>query len=192
MISRREFVATTAAGVMLPQMGMAKAKKYVVPEEHMPKEIWLKTKLPANEIHIDPNSYRLYWTLGNGKAIRYVVGVGRAKLYEPGVFYVGAKKEWPSWRPTDEMIEREPHKYKKFEEGMPGGPNNPLGARALYLFYPNSRRDSFLRIHGTPQPWTIARAVSNGCARLVNDHVADLYNRVPIGTKVTLHERRKA
>jgi len=75
----------------------------------------------------------------NKKAIRYYVGVGREGLYESGAFFVGAKKEWPSWTPTQDMIKRSPKSYKQFENGMPGGPNNPLGARAIYLFYPRLR-----------------------------------------------------
>ncbi len=84
------------------------------------------------------------------------------------------------------MIEREPELYERHEDGMPGGPTNPLGARALYLFQPG-RGDTFLRIHGTHLPGTIGRRVSNGCARLVNDHMIDLYNRVPLDTKVVLY-----
>ena len=98
------------------------------------------------------------------------------------------KKEWPSWKPTPAMVKREPEKYEKYaEDGMPGGLDNPLGARALYLFVDG--RDTYLRIHGTNQPSTIGRAVSNGCARLVNDHIIELYEKVPLGTKVYLYPK---
>ena len=88
------------------------------------------------------------------------------------------------------MIARSPGHYAQFADGMPGGPNNPLGARALYLF-DDVRGDTFLRIHGTPEPWTIGSVVSNGCVRLVNDHVT-LYDTVPIGTRVVLYSKKSA
>ena len=119
------------------------------------------------------------------------MGVGRGDLYIPGTFHVGAKKEWPSWTPTKEMIARSPGHYAQFADGMPGGPGNPLGARALYLF-DDVRGDTFLRIHGTPEPWTIGSAVSNGCVRLVNDHITALYDTVPIGTRVVLYAKKSA
>lgn len=157
-----------------------------LPEEFLPREVRIRNDFAPYEIHVDPGSFKLYWTLPDNKAIRYSVGIGRPGLYESGQFYVGAKKQWPSWTPTDEMIERSPELYKQHEDGMPGGPTNPLGARALYLFQPG-RGDTFLRIHGTHLPNTIGRRVSNGCARLVNDHVIDLYNRVPMDAKVFLY-----
>ena len=157
-----------------------------LPEEFLPREVRIRNDFAPYEIHVDPGQFALYWTLPDNKAIRYAVGIGRPGLYESGRFYVGAKKVWPRWTPTVDMIERQPELYKKFEDGMPGGPTNPLGARALYLFQPG-RGDTFLRIHGTHLPDTIGRRVSNGCARLVNDHVVDLYNRVPMQTKVFLY-----
>ena len=140
------------------------------------------------EIHVYPDEFVLYWTLSEGLALRYAVGIGRAGLYEAGVFTVGAKKEWPSWTPTPEMIAREPDRYARWAGGMPGGIDNPLGARALYLFTPE-RGDTFLRIHGTNAPETIGTAVSNGCVRLVNDEIIDLYERVPLGSRVVLHPK---
>ena len=157
-----------------------------LPEQFLPREVRIRNEFGPYEIHVDPGSFALYWTLPKNKAIRYSVGIGRPGLYESGEFFVGAKKVWPSWTPTQDMIERQPELYKKYEDGMPGGPTNPLGARALYLFQPG-RGDTFLRIHGTHLPNTIGRRVSNGCARLVNDHVIDLYNRGPHETKVFLY-----
>jgi len=151
-----------------------------------PRVVPVQWSIPADQIHLDPNRYSLYWTLPDGLAIRYRVGVGRPGLYESGSFYVGAKKEWPAWTPTPDMIEREPESYEQYADGMPGGPDNPLGARALYLFEPG-RGDTFLRIHGTNLPSTIGTAVSNGCARLVNDQIIDLYNRVAEGSQVFLY-----
>ena len=97
------------------------------------------------------------------------------------------KKEWPTWRPTKDMIARDPVAYSKFVDNdyiMPGGPNNPLGARALYLF--QNGVDTYFRIHGTTQPSSIGQSVSNGCIRMLNEHVQDLYDRVPVGTVVTV------
>jgi lipoprotein-anchoring transpeptidase ErfK/SrfK len=138
------------------------------------------------ELHVDPDSFSLFWTLPGDQAILYACGIGRAGLYEPGEFFVGAKKEWPAWTPTPDMIDRQPELYAQWADGMPGGPDNPLGARALYLFTPE-RGDTFLRIHGTNAPDTIGTAVSNGCARLVNDQIIDLYERVPLQARVVLH-----
>jgi lipoprotein-anchoring transpeptidase ErfK/SrfK len=98
---------------------------------------------------------------------------------------VQVKKEWPTWRPTDDMIERDPGHYGKYkgnEDAMPGGPGNPLGARAMYLF--QNGHDTYFRIHGTIEPESIGRSVSNGCIRMLNSSVIDLYDRVPIGTVV--------
>ena len=186
MRDRRAFLAGLAATLGASAAGHARA--YEVPEEHMPRIIRVGPRFRPSELHVDPNSFYLYWVYEPGQAIRYTVGVGRANLYESGEFKVGRKAEWPSWKPTPQMIEREPEKYEKYADGVPGGPTNPLGARALYLY--NARGyDTALRIHGTPQPWTVARAVSNGCARLVNDHIIDLYARVPVGARVVLHPK---
>lgn len=143
-----------------------------------------KTTTPG-VIHVKPDEFALFWTMENGRAIRYPIGVAQRHLWEPGSYVIRAKKEWPSWTPTPDMIERNP-KYAKWEEGMPGGPANPLGARALYLF-DGAGRDSMLRIHGTNLPHTILTRVSNGCARLTNGYVTDLYARVPLGTRVHLY-----
>ena len=159
---------------------------YVIPEEHLPRYVRLQGEIPAGELHVLPDQFALLWTLPDNRAIRYAVGIGRAGLYESGSFFVGAKKEWPAWTPTPEMIERDPASYERWAEGMPGGPNNPLGARALYLFTPE-QGDTFLRIHGTNAPRTIGTRVSNGCARLINSHMIHLYDQVPLQARVVLH-----
>jgi len=182
MISRRHLIGTGAAALAFGLPAVAQA--YSIPREHLPRIVQLRKPMAPGEIHVDPNTFYLYWTLPDNKAVRYVVGVGRDGLYESGEFRVGRKKQWPSWKPTPDMIKRSPEKYEKYADGVPGGPTNPLGARALYLFA--NGRDTALRIHGTPQPWTIARAVSNGCARLVNTHIAHLYEQVPVGARVVL------
>ncbi|KKL11856.1 hypothetical protein LCGC14_2541580, partial [marine sediment metagenome] len=163
-------------------------ENYVLPAEHYPQRVAIRDDIPPGEIHVFPDYFKLYWTMPGAEAISYTCGVGREGLYESGEFTVGARKEWPSWTPTPGMIKREPEKYKKYQDGMPGGPDNPLGARALYLFTPE-RGDTFLRIHGTGQPWTIGTAVSNGCARLTNEHIVMLYNDVPMDTRVILYPK---
>ena len=157
-------------------------------ELYRPTTVEVRADMPAGEIHVDPNIFMLYWTVGDGTAIRYGVGVGRPGLYEAGEFYVGAKKEWPSWTPTPDMIRRQPEKYGRYRDGLPGGLSNPLGARALYLFTPG-KGDTFLRIHGTNEPWTIGQEVSNGCARLTNEYVMDLYPRVEMESRVVLYPK---
>ena len=155
--------------------------------EFEPRLVSIPPGFAPGEIHVDPDAFALYWTLPENQAIRYAVGIGREGLYHPGNFFVGAKKEWPSWTPTPDMVEREPELYAPYaEDGMPGGPSNPLGARALYLFT-EKEGDTFLRIHGTNAPETIGTAVSNGCARLLNEHIVDLYERVPLNAPVVLY-----
>ena len=116
--------------------------------------------------------------MGNGKARRYGVGVGKAGFEWSGTERITQKKEWPSWTPPKEMIERERLKGRELPAHMEGGPANPLGARALYL------GSTLYRIHGTNQPWTIGQAVSSGCIRMRNEDVMDLYERVERGAKV--------
>jgi len=189
-INRRHFVASACAMPFLANsaFGQSAAPVYQLPEEYLPGYVRTGGGVKPNELHILPASFTLLWTLPKERAIRYTVGIGRPGLYEAGEFFVGAKKEWPAWTPTADMIERSPHLYAKWEDGMPGGPGNPLGARALYLFTPD-RGDTFLRIHGTSDPRGLGREVSNGCARLLNSHIADLYKRVPTGTRVVLHPK---
>lgn len=194
--SRRQFIAMTTAALAAPALllpdraqAVTKPEGWTFPEEYLPTTVSLRDKFDPGMILVDPNTRNLYWTLEKKKAIRFKVGVARGNLYIGGKFHVGAKKEWPSWTPTKEMIARDPGHYAKWADGMPGGPTNPLGARALYLF-DDSGRDTFLRIHGTPEPWTIGSAVSNGCVRLTNDHIGQLYELAPIGTPVTLYSKR--
>lgn len=188
MMKRRQFIATgMALGWAAPLLAQAQ-QPAAQPEAdpNAPRVVYISGDFNEGDIHVDPGAFALYLILPQGRAIRYAVRIGRAGLYERGEFYIGAKKEWPSWTPTPEMIEREPERYGRYADGMPGGPNNPLGARALYLFT-EQRGDTFLRIHGTNAPETIGRAVSNGCVGMINGHIADLYNRVPVGTRVVLH-----
>ena len=193
-MNRRQFVATSAAFVATVNQADAHSTKthdgWVktpnLPPEFLPKVVDLPGGFAPGEIHVDPSQFALFWTLPEGRALRYIVGIGRKGLYEAGEFYVAAKREWPRWTPTPSMIKRNPKNYKKFAKGVPGGLKNPLGARALYLYQPG-RGDTYLRIHGTPNPDTIGQRVSNGCARLSNDQIIDFYEKVPLQTRVVLN-----
>ncbi len=132
---------------------------------------------------VDPGQRYLYLVLDDGRARRYGIGVGRQGFGWSGVAKVGAKRQWPSWHPPLEMQERDPL-ARQYANGMEGGPNNPLGARALYLY--QNGRDTLYRVHGTAEQRSIGRAVSSGCIRMLNADVIDLYDRVPVGTRVVV------
>jgi len=130
---------------------------------------------PGTVIIDTPNRF-LFLVQQDGKAVRYGIGVGRPGFTWAGVKHVSAKREWPDWRPPDEMLKRRPD----LPRYMAGGPENPLGARAMYL------GDTLYRIHGSNEPWTIGTQVSSGCIRMRNEDVIDLYGRVQVGTKVVV------
>lgn len=183
MITRRSLLAATAAAAAFPTVSSA----FEVDPIFRPQKVRMKSDMEPGQILVLPRAHFLYYITAPSEAMRYGVGVGKAGLEFTGQAVIGAKKEWPTWRPTNEMIEREPNTYAKFVDNdyvQPGGPSNPLGARALYLF--QNGRDTYFRIHGTTAPRSIGRSVSNGCIRMINEHVEDLYKRVPIGTKVTV------
>lgn len=187
-INRRGVLAGLGASTLLTATA-ARAHPFVLPENFLPQLVNTNRRewLPG-DVHVTPDDFYLYFMLEGGRAIRYGVGVGRAGLYDSGVFTVARKAEWPWWCPTNAMIRRSPDQYARFANGVPGGPNNPLGARAIYL-YDGDGHDTYLRIHGTNAPSTIGSAVSNGCARLTNEHVTDLYPRVEIGARVYLYPK---
>ena len=140
-------------------------------------------------IIVDPGARYLYLVQGDGTALRYGVGVGRSGFSWSGSATVKDKQEWPDWYPPKEMFDRQPELMEQMGElpggpGMAGGPGNPLGARALYLWQGN--KDTLYRIHGTFEPWTIGTSVSSGCIRMINQDVMDLYSRIPVGTKVVV------
>jgi lipoprotein-anchoring transpeptidase ErfK/SrfK len=137
------------------------------------------TQAPGTII-IDTEARFLYLIEDGGKARRYGIGVGRPGFEWAGVHRVSRKAEWPGWTPPKQMIEREARRGKVLPAHMEGGPNNPLGARALYL------GDTLYRIHGTNQPWTIGKAVSSGCIRMRNEDVIDLFERVDVGAQVVV------
>lgn len=145
---------------------------------YLPTIVDYQSKHRPGTIIIDTNVRFLYLVLKDGKARRYGVGVGKPGFEWAGTHKVTLKRVWPDWRPPAEMIAREKKKGRILPAFMAGGPSNPLGARALYL------GSTLYRIHGTNQPWTIGGAVSSGCIRMRNEDVVDLYERIPVGTKV--------
>lgn len=138
---------------------------------------------PAGSVVIDPEARFLYFIEDETYATRYGVGVGKAGMSIRGTAYVARKAKWPSWTPTPNMIRREP-RYARYARGMPGGVNNPLGARALYLY--RGQQDTLFRIHGTNQPRSIGQAMSSGCIRMLNAHVEQLYEKVDVGALVVI------
>lgn len=151
----------------------------------LPTRVEAKDGLRAGDIHVDAIARYLYHVQPDGSAMRYGVAIGRGGLYEPGVFTIGRKAKWPRWTPTAAMIEREPEIYAQYIEGMDPGPGNALGARALYLF--DGKRDTMLRIHGTPYPRSIGWRASSGCVRMVMAHIIVLYDQVETGVTAHLH-----
>jgi len=141
--------------------------------------VFYRTSEPPGTIIVHTSERFLYLVQGNGRALRYGIGVGREGFQWQGLLKISRKQEWPDWTPPPEMIARQPY-LPRF---MAGGPGNPMGARALYL------GTTVYRIHGTNQPHTIGSAVSSGCFRLVNNDVMDLFERVPVGTKVVVRQR---
>jgi lipoprotein-anchoring transpeptidase ErfK/SrfK len=140
-------------------------------------------------IVVDPAERLLYLVQDDGTAIRFGVGVGRAGFAWHGDAYIGMKRKWPRWLPPEEMIVRD-LKAAAWANGMPGGPGNPLGARALYLH--NNGQDTLFRIHGTIEPHSIGKALSSGCIRMLNQDVAELFDLVPIKTRVIVRPSNEA
>jgi lipoprotein-anchoring transpeptidase ErfK/SrfK len=141
--------------------------------------VFFRSNEPPGTIIVHTSERFLYVVQPGGRALRYGIGVGRQGFQWQGLLKISRKEEWPDWTPPEEMIERQPY----LPRWMAGGPGNPLGARALYL------GNTVYRIHGTNQPQTIGSAVSSGCFRLVNPDVVDLYDRIPVGTKVVVRQQ---
>lgn len=168
--------ARTDAGYRLPAIPIAK-----VPAQYRRQIVRYQTDEQPGTIIIETGEKHLYLVTGNGRAVRYGIGVGREGFEWKGSARIALKREWPVWTPPAAMIKRRPD-LAKWRGGMPGGPDNALGARAMYLF--NKRGDSGYRIHRTPEWWSIGKAMSSGCIRLLNQDVIDLYDRAEVGAKV--------
>jgi lipoprotein-anchoring transpeptidase ErfK/SrfK len=175
--NRANYAAKPDEAHPIPAMPLDKIKP-----ELRRTEVAYETNQNPGTIVVDTPARRLYYVLGDGKAVRYAISVGREGRELRGNAYIGRKAEWPSWTPTANMIRRDPEKNRKYAGGVPGGLNNPLGARAMYLY--RGGGDSNFRIHGTNQPSSIGYAMSSGCIRMLNHDVIDLYGRASVGTKV--------
>ena len=152
-----------------------------IPAKFRRQQVTFGSSEKPGSVIVDPEHRFLYYILGGDQAIRYGVGVGREGFAWSGQAVVGLKRRWPRWLPPQTMVERDVH-AAAWANGMPGGPDNPLGARALYL-YANGL-DTLYRIHGTNDPMSIGKAMSSGCVRMLNEDVADLFDRVNKGTRV--------
>src|SRR6202142_529921 len=163
------------------QPGLVADDSYELDPEWQKQMVYFRTTEPPGTIIISTAERHLYVVQPGGRAIRYGIGVGRIGFQWQGQLKISRKEQWPDWRPPPEMIARQPY-LPRF---MAGGPGNPLGARALYL------GSTEYRIHGTNQPQTIGQMVSSGCFRLANPQVIDLFDRVPMGTKVVILQAAK-
>ncbi|MDZ5697181.1 MULTISPECIES: L,D-transpeptidase [Phyllobacteriaceae] len=171
-----EYGSVKDAGYTLPSIPI-----YKVPRTYHRQIVSYETDEDPGTIVVDTKEKFLYFVMEDGKAVRYGIGVGREGFEWSGTARVAMKREWPTWTPPAPMIRRQPE-LAKWRGGMPPGISNPLGARALYLF--NKGGDTGYRLHGTPEWWSIGKAMSSGCIRLLNQDIIDLYNRTDIGAKV--------
>ena len=170
------YLATKDNGIAIPAIDPAK-----VPAQFQRQIVDFPSTEAPGTVIINPATKHLYFITGKNKAIRYGIAVGAAGFQWSGQALVTNRRQWPTWTPPKEMIERKPE-LSKWEKGQPGGPTNPLGSRALYLT--TNGVDYGYRIHGTPDWWSIGKNASSGCIRMINQDVIDLYNRVPDGAKV--------
>lgn len=157
--------------------------------KYLRQRVRYATEQPPGTVVVDPHAKFLYLVMTDGTALRYGIGVGREGFGWSGTAEVARKARWPRWTPPAAMIRRQPE-LERFRSGMEPGMDNPLGARALYLF--QNGRDTLYRIHGTNEPWSIGQNVSSGCIRLLNQDVVDLFTRVPIGARVVVLPARPA
>lgn len=171
-----DYGTRTDAGYQLPSVPI-----YKVDKKYHRQIVRYDTAERPGTIVVDTGNKFLYFVLPEGQAVRYGIGVGREGFEWQGTARVAVKREWPTWTPPSQMIQRQPQ-LAKWRGGMPPGLTNPLGARALYLF--NNGGDSGYRLHGTPEWFSIGKAMSSGCIRLMNQDIIDLYDRAEVGAKV--------
>ena len=174
--STANYSSVSDGGYRLPPIPTGK-----VAEKFRRQTVKYETREKPGTVIVDTGARHLYFVLAEGKAVRYGIGVGKEGFEWRGTARIALKREWPTWTPPKEMIGRKPE-LAKYAGGMGPGLDNPLGARAMYLF--NKGGDSGYRLHGTPEWWSIGKAMSSGCIRLLNQDVIDLYNRVEVGAKV--------
>lgn len=168
--------AVSDGGFRLPAIPTGK-----VPEKFRRQTVIYLSKEKPGTIIVDTAARHLYFVTGKAEAVRYGIGVGRDGFRWNGTARIALKREWPTWTPPKEMIARKPELIK-FADGQGPGLTNPLGPRALYLF--NKNGDTGYRLHGTPEWWSIGKAVSSGCIRMLNQDIIDLYSRAEVGAKV--------
>jgi lipoprotein-anchoring transpeptidase ErfK/SrfK len=168
--------AMTDAGYQLPRIPIEK-----VPARYHRQEVRYDSSEKPGTIIVDTQNKFLYFIEGDGMAMRYGIGVGREGFEWHGTAHIALKREWPTWTPPAPMIKRQPE-LAKFAGGMEPGLKNPLGARAMYLF--NKGGDMGYRLHGSPEWFSIGKAMSSGCIRLMNQDIIDLYDRTSVGAKV--------
>ena len=188
--SNRSMWATWDARVTPLNYVSATSNPWGLHSRFLPQLVEANPGLVPGDIHVDAVARYLYHIQSDGTAMRYGVAIARGDLYEPGIYNIKRKARWPIWTPTASMIEREPDVYGPFADGMDGGPTNPLGSRALYLYEGN--RDTYLRIHGTPQPRSIGSRASSGCVRMVMAHIIDLHVEVRTGSTAFLYPPENA
>ncbi|PRD43475.1 L,D-transpeptidase [Phyllobacterium phragmitis] len=170
------YASVTDAGYKLPAIPKTK-----VPSQYLRQIVKYETSEAPGTVIVDTSAKFLYFIMPDGKAMRYGIGVGKQGFEWSGTARIAMKREWPTWTPPAAMIRRRPE-LAQYRGGMKPGLQNPLGARALYLF--RGGHDTGYRLHGTPEWWSIGKAMSSGCIRLLNQDIMDLYNRVDIGAKV--------
>ncbi len=190
-VNRRDFIAAVSASAAAVALSGCAGSQQVARTGPDPmyrrSDVDYVSKERAGTVVVDADNHFLYLVQGKGRATRYGVGVGAEGYGWSGMATVRSKQEWPDWYPTKEYLASHPKVLAAMHElpsgqGMRGGPDNPMGARALYLWQGN--KDTLYRIHGTNEPWTIGTNVSAGCIRLTNEDVSDLYDRVAVGAKV--------
>lgn len=196
-MKRRELLTGALAAFATVSLGVseAAAEKFPisraeiqkVPPKFRKRAVRFQSDYPVGTIVVDTRNKFLYLVQPGGRAIRYGIGVGRQGFSWSGAAVIKRKAKWPTWTPPAAMVARDEF-AAQWADGMPGGPRNPLGARALYLYQGNV--DTLYRIHGTFVPSSIGKAVSSGCIRMINADVADLYDRVSTGTRVVVLQGR--
>ena len=179
-----QYAALSDRGVRIPSI-----EAETIDPKYLKQRVRYATSHPPGTVVVDPYAKFLYLVQEDGFAMRYGVGVGRDGFGWSGAADISRKAQWPTWTPPSAMVARQPE-LKPYRQGMPGGIENPLGARALYLF--QKGKDTLYRIHGTNEPESIGKNVSSGCIRLMNQDVIDLFNRVPVGSKVVVLSEREA
>lgn len=173
------------AQVTPPNYNSATSNPWGLDSRFLPQRVEANPGLTPGDIHVDAVARYLYHIGNDGTAMRYGVAIAGGNLYESGTYTIRRKARWPTWTPTPAMVKRDPGLYARHADGMNGGPNNPLGSRAFYLF--DGNRDTYLRIHGSPQPGSIGRRVSSGCVRMVMAHINGLYGQVSPGSTAHLY-----